>query len=106
MRQHTAEALGTIAQYPEVAVPALSKALGDEEGQVGFNAAYSLARFGRSAQAAVPALREALHNENRYVCSHSAAALERIGTPEAVEVLFDYLTTLRWCPITTKESTY
>lgn len=105
-RHHAAEALGTIARNPQVAVPALREALRDPDGQVRFNAAYALARFGPSAEAAIPALREALRDEDRYVIGHAVSALRRIGTPEATEVLLDFLTASRWCPLTTKESMY
>ncbi len=106
VRHHAAEALGTIAQNADAAVPALGQALKDGDGQVRYTAAYALARFGPAAQAAVPALRDALHDDNRYASGHSTLALQRIGTPEATEILLDFLTTSRWCPLTSKESTY
>ena len=106
VRHHAAEALGTVARNPATAVPALCRALRDEDGQVRFNASYALARFGPAASAAVPALREALYDDNRYARGHAAAALRRIGTPDAVETLLDFLSATRWCPITSKESTF
>ena len=106
VRRHVAEALGTIASQPEIAVPALQELLRDEDPQVRFNAAYALAHFGVQAEAAVPVLAAALEDGNRYVRSHSAEALRHIGTPRAQQALMDFLLVSRWCPITTKESTF
>ena len=92
---------------PQTAVPVLCTLLADEDGQTRYEAAYSLARLGTDAADAVPALQEALHDEqNRYVGAHSATALRRIGTPAAHDALLDYLNKMRWCPMTTKESTF
>lgn len=106
VRRHVAEALGNITRQPETAVPALAGLLGDEDPQTRFNAAYALARFGAQADAAVPALAKALEDSNRYVRNHSAEALRHIGTPAAQQALMDFLLVSRWCPITTKESTF
>ena len=106
VRRHVAEALGTITGQPDTAVPALAGLLGDEDAQTRFNAAYALARFGAGADAAVPALATALKDSNRYVRNHSAEALRHIGTPSAQQALLDFLLVSRWCPITTKESTF
>ena len=106
VRRNVAEALGTIELHSEGAVPALAALLADEDEQVRFNAAYALAHFGPGAAAATEALAEALNDENRYVQGHSSAALQQIGTPEAQDVLLHHLTAARWCPITTKETTF
>ncbi len=106
VRHHAAEALGTIASIPDRAVPALAKALSDEDSQVRYNAAYSLARFGAEAAEAVPALVNALHDDNRYVSGHAVSALSRVRTPEAVDALLAWMETTRWCPFTTKDSTF
>jgi HEAT repeat protein len=106
VRRNVAEALGTVERHAEVVVPALITLLEDEDEQVRFNTPYALARYGEAAAAAVPVLAQALTDENRYVSGHSVSALQRIGTPEAEQVLLDFLTTLRWCPITDKESMY
>ena len=58
---------------------------------------------GAVAAPAVAALSRVLDDENRYVSSHTMAALQRIGTPEAEAVMLDFLSTARWCPLTTKE---
>lgn len=106
VRRHLAEALGTIARHPEAAVPALEGLLADEDSQTRFNAAYALAHFGAQAEAAVPALARALEDPNRYVRNHSAEALRHINTPRSQQALMDFLLVSRWCPITTKESTF
>lgn len=106
VRRTVAEALGTIALSPETSVPALAALLADDDDQVRFNAAYALARFGPQAAAATEALAAALSDENRYVQGHSTAALQQIGTPQAQDVLLHHLTAARWCPITTKETTF
>lgn len=106
VRRNAAEALGTIALNPAASVPALAALLADEDEQVRFNAAYALAHFGPAAAAAIDALAEALSDENRYVQGHSTAALQQIGTPQAQGVLLHHLTAARWCPMTTKETTF
>lgn len=106
VRRHLAEALGTITGQPETAVPALAGLLADEDAQTRFNAAYALARFGARADEAVPALARALKDSNRYVRNHSAEALRHIGTAAAQQALMDFLLVSRWCPITTRESTF
>ena len=106
VRRNVAEALGTIELNPEASVSALAALLADEDEQVRFNAAYALAHFGPAAATATDALAAALSDENRYVQGHSTAALQQIGTPEAQDVLLHHLTAARWCPITTKETTF
>jgi hypothetical protein len=106
VRHHAAEALGTIAGDPDTAVPALAEALSDEDGQVRYTAAYSLACFGTDGAEAVPALAKALHDENRYTSGHAVTALRRIRTPEAIDTLLAWMETTRWCPMTSKESTF
>jgi hypothetical protein len=106
VRRIVAEALGYIARDPQTAVPALRGLLKDEDPQARYEAAYGLARFGRRAAAAVPDLVAALRDENRYVSGHSASALQRIDAPQARQALLEFLSAARWCPATTKESTY
>ena len=106
VRRNVAEALGTIECHAAAAVPALIDLLEDEDGQVRFNTPYALAHYGAVAAPAVAALSRVLDDENRYVSSHTMAALQRIGTPEAEAVMLDFLSTARWCPLTTKESMY
>ena len=107
VRRYAIEVLGTMGQSAQDAVPALIETLlRDTDGQVRFDAALALARIGQSAHDAVPALIKALKDENRYVRDNAVVALHRIGTPEAHDALFHYLLTTRWCPSTTKESTF
>ncbi|MCZ6633377.1 MAG: HEAT repeat domain-containing protein [bacterium] len=106
VRAHAAEALGTAGQMESTAVPALSLALQDENDRVRRNAALAFARLGHFARDAVGTLQAALTDENRYVRADAAYTLYRIGTPEAREVLLQFLTTSRWCSLTTPENTY
>jgi hypothetical protein len=106
VRWHIVEALGIIGAPPNDVVPALMEALHDPDAQVRFTAALSLTRIGSEAYEAVPTLRVALADRNRYVRANAVDALHRIGTPEARETLFHFLFAARWCPSTTKESTF
>ena len=47
-----------------------------------------------------------LWSKDRYVRGDAAQALLRIGTRQAWETVMPFLETSRWCPLTTKESTY
>ena len=47
-----------------------------------------------------------LGSGNRYVRGLTAVALRRLGTPVATELLLDWLTVARWCPVTTPESPF
>ena len=93
VREAAAEALGKIG--PEE-VPALIKALGDENSYVRSAAAGAL---GKTGPEAVPALIKALGDENSYVRSAAAEALGKIG-PEAVPALIRALgdedSSVRW----------
>ncbi len=106
VRRNTADALATMTGHADHAVPALTTLLSDDSDQVRFDAAYGLAHHGVAAAPATDGLVGALDDENRYVRNHSAEALKRIGTPTATAALFDFLETSRWCPITSKESTF
>ena len=106
VRRNVAEALGTMQRPAPSVVGALARLVNDEDGQTGYQAAYSLARLGPAAASAVPALEQGLESENRYVRNHSVEALRQIGTPQAQSALLDFLTASRWCPITSKESTF
>ncbi len=70
-------------------MPALIKALGDENERVREYAARALGEIGESAKAAVPALIKALGDENGYgnVYRTAAWALGEIGTPEAMKAV-------------------
>ena len=118
VRAHTVEALGTTSQSSPIAVPGLVKALEDPHDGARRNAVFALARIGQNAIEAVEGLQnvlfieavEGLQNvlfdENRYARGDAVHALYRIGTPAAKAALLRYLETTRWCPLTSKESTF
>jgi hypothetical protein len=122
IRQHVVEALGMIQEPAEQVVPALGGALQDSSMYVRFSAGLALARIGPAAGSAVGALKLALHDGDegpapmlaaskadkgaRYVSAIAATALQRIRTDEALDILLSYLQTARWCPSTTKVSTF
>lgn len=122
IRQHVVEALGLIKQPAELIVPALCSALQDPYMYVRFSAGLALARIGPDASSAVGALQIALQDEDegpvpmlqaskadqgaRYVSAIAATALQRIRTDEALDILLSFLQTARWCPTTTKVSTF
>lgn len=106
VRSHTIEALGTTSQSSSIAVPGIVKALEDENDGVRRNAVFALARIGKNAPGAVEGLQNVLFDANRYVRGDAVHALYRIGTPAAKSALLRYLETTRWCPVTSKESTF
>ena len=106
VRSHTIEALGTTSQASPAAVPGIVKALADENEGIRRNAVFALARIGKDAPGAVEGLQSVLFDTNRYVRGDAVHALYRIGTPAAKSVLLRYLETTRWCPVTSKESTF
>lgn len=105
-RSHAIEALGTTSQSSSLAVPGLIKALGDPDNKTRRNAVFALARIGKHAAEAVEGLQNVLFDSNRYVRGDAVHALYRIGTPGAKAVLLRYLETTRWCPLTSRESTF
>ena len=106
VRSHTIEALGTTSQSSSIAVPGLVKALKDPNDGTRRNAVFALARIGQNATEAVEGLQNVLFDGNRYVRGDAVHALYRIGTPAAKAALIRYLETTRWCPLTSKESTF
>ncbi len=106
VRAHTVEALGTTSQSSGMAVPGLVKVLEDPHDGARRNAVFALARIGQNAAEAVDGLKNMLFDDNRYVRGDAVHALYRIGTPEAKSVLLRHLQTTRWCPLTSKESTF
>lgn len=106
VRRTIAETLGMIDGNGDVAVDALIGALRDPDDQVRFTAGLSFIRLGPAASQAIPALEKSLDDANRYVRGHAALALQAIGTAEANRLLFRELFNLRWCEMTTKESTF
>lgn len=106
VRAHAIEALGTTSQRSSVAVPRLGEALSDNHVGVRRNAVFALARIGEHAADAVEGLQNVLFDANRYVRGDAVHALHRIGTPAAKSVLLRYLETTRWCPLTTRDSSF
>jgi HEAT repeat protein len=105
VRQRAAEALGILGRSP-APVPALIDALADSEVSVRTAAAFALCRLGPQAAEAVSALEHVLDDENRYVRGDALFALQRIDTAEAKDTLIKHLMPARWCPLTTRESTF
>lgn len=106
VRVHTIEALGTTSQSSSLAVPGLIEALKEQKDGIRRNAVFALSRIGENAGEAVEGLENLLFDENRYIRGNAVHALYRIGTPEAKNVLLNYLQSTRWCPITTRDSTF
>ncbi len=106
VRVRAAEALGTAGQSSSAAAPSLVKALADPNDGVRRNAIFALARIGKDADGAVEGLQDLLFDANRYMRGDAVYALYRIGTPAAKSVLLRHLQTTRWCPITSRESTF
>ncbi len=104
VRFHAAEALGTVSQRKSTAIPALSAALRDENERVRQDAALALARIGPHAADAVGALEAVFSDGNMYVRGDAVHALYRIDTPEAREVLLQFLMRTRWCSVTDRAS--
>ena len=104
VRFHAAEALGTVSQGDSTAITALSAALRDENERVRQDAALALARIGPHAADAVSALEAVFSDGNMYVRGDAVHALYRIGTPEAREVLLQFLMRTRWCSVTDRAS--
>lgn len=107
------DALGTIGAYRNrqgcsdtSGIEAMQLALQDTDAQVRFTAGLSLIKWGASAEGAVPQLVRALSDDNRYVRAHAADALYCVGSPKAIEALIEFLRASRWCPTTTKDSTF
>jgi len=106
VRRQAADGIGIVGSKSDAGVAALVTALKDPDEWVRRNASVSLIRLGPNAVGATSALCEALEDNNRYVRAHAMSALLRIGTPEATQRALDFLTVSRWCPMTTRESTF
>ena len=106
VRRNVVESLGIIPNSFDISVPTLVKALEDSDKQIRFTSVLSLARIGPDAEDAIPALQGALKDEDRYVRGYAVEALKQIGSSESKEILLDFLMTMRWCPSTTRESTF
>ncbi|MEW5856513.1 MAG: protein kinase, partial [Cyanobacteriota bacterium] len=88
-RYAAAEALGKIGIPAQHAVPALIKALEDEDETVRGNAASALGNIGLATKDVIFVLSQALEDEDEFVCDCAAFALGRFGSAakEAIPVL-------------------
>jgi len=109
-RLYAIEALGNLGCFDdsnvELVVSSLIAGLKDENDHVRFTSAWSLAKLGPKAAKAISGLVDVLNDPNRYVQGYAVLALKKIGTPEATEVLLNYLEVGRWCNSTTSKSMY
>jgi len=91
--------LGQIGPDATTVVPALIKALEDDDSEVRKRAAWAIGQIGPGAKDAVPALIEAFRDENTVVRWNAVEALKHIGA-EAVPTLIETLkgdnATVRW----------
>ena len=78
-----ARILGELHRDPDVAIPALIRALQSDDGYLRYNAAAALGKFGSQAKAAVPALTKALQDSDAQVRRQAAAAINRINSGAA-----------------------
>ena len=106
VRRAAAEALGIAGQETLEAAKPLAGLLSDPDEWTRRNASHALMRLGPNARPAEDALRAALDDGNRYVRANSMQALAKIGTPKANAAALDFLMASRWCPITTRHSTF
>ena len=110
-----ASALGTgCGAEAEKSIAALSAAIDDDMADRGYRrptSAHAMARLAGKVEAdtadrVARLIAPHLQSGNRYVRGLTAVALRRLGTPAATELLLDWLTVARWCPVTTPDSPY
>ncbi|MDR6550522.1 HEAT repeat domain-containing protein [Paenibacillus qinlingensis] len=136
VRRHAVEALGLLKHPGEHAVSAIAKvllaSLQDElnadtlhkestkpnanfqpyiTNKIGYAAALSLLRIGQTGQVdqvdeTVHSLEQALRSKDRYVRAYAMEALSHLRTEEAVDILIRFIRSARWCPDTSKASTF
>ncbi|WNQ14008.1 HEAT repeat domain-containing protein [Paenibacillus aurantius] len=131
VRRNAVEALGMIGKPYSVSVQAVTETLqrsveqeADEVAlnsgdmyvgqqkyiinKVGYTAALSLLRIGKygEEEIVIRGLEQALTSRDRYVRAYASEALTQLRTDKAVEVLIRYYRTSRWCPDTSKASTF
>jgi HEAT repeat protein len=110
VRSKAAQSIGTIASASDCdtcdTVSALAAAMTDSHDRVRRNAVVALCRIAPQSDLPVSALQTALTDENRYVRGDAVHALRRLNTQTAKDILIDYLTRSRWCPLTSNESTH
>jgi HEAT repeat protein len=69
----------------DLAIPALTESLRDENLYVRHDAAIALGKFGLSAAAAIPALTAALNDKEKSVRTSAAASLKKISPSTATK---------------------
>jgi HEAT repeat protein len=135
VRRNVIEALGMIKNPDESVVSALANVLKDSlrseaedalessnatsktsyvvsqayiTNKIGYTAALSLLRIGHvgDVKEAVRSLAEALYSKDRYVRAYASEALTHLRTADAVDILIRYYRSSRWCPDTSKVSTF
>ena len=108
-------ALGTgHSSDPAASIAALESALETDLPDTKYRrqiAAHSIARLaahveGDAAADVTRLLAPHLDSNNRYVRGLAAEALRRLDTPAATELLLEWLSVARWCPITTPDSPF
>jgi GNAT superfamily N-acetyltransferase len=130
VRRNAVEALGMLGKPADLVIPALTEALLHSlttetketsvsrnkdvyaqtyiTNKIGYTAALSLLRAGKegNAEQVVKALEKALSSNDRYVRAYASEALTHIRTDEAVDIMIRYYRSSRWCPSTSKLSTF
>ena len=115
VRSWAAAALGTgCGAEAEASIAALSAAVDDDVPDRGYRrqtSAHAMARLAGKVEAdaadrVARLIAPHLGSRNRYVRGLTAVALRRLGSPAATEMLLDWLTVARWCPITTPDSPF
>lgn len=115
VRTWAAAALGTSSGGDvEASIVALEAALDVDLPDHGYRrqiAAQAIVRLAPGVDGAVAErltglLAPYLESRNRYLRGLAAEALRRLRTPAATELLLDWLTVARWCPITTPDSPF
>lgn len=102
VRRHAVEALGRLGVSDRESVGAMVACLADSGVAVRHNACLALAKVAVGDESVVDGLAVCLRDDDRYVRDVASTALRRIGSPRASSVLFDFLTTSRWCDLTTR----
>ena len=115
VRSWAASALGTgCGADAEASIAALAASIDVDLPDRGYRrqtSAHAMARLAGKVEAdaadrVVRLLAPHLDSGNRYVRGLTAVALRRLGTPAATELLLDWLTVARWCPITAPDSPF
>ena len=115
VRTWAATALGTgSGGDAEASIAALEATLDADLPDHGYRrqiAAQAIVRLaprldGAAAERVTGLLAPYLESRNRYLRGLTAEALRRLRTPAATELLLDWLTVARWCPITTPDSPF